>query len=73
MLTSIHQLNQVNPIKILDVDQASDDSSWLAAEGIPTILYGPGDPLEAHSSNEKVLLTDLLEAIEFYLLVLKNI
>lgn len=73
LLTSIHQLNQVNPIKILDVDQASDDSSWLAMEGIPTILYGPGDPLEAHSSNEKVLLSDLLEATEFYLLVLKNI
>jgi acetylornithine deacetylase/succinyl-diaminopimelate desuccinylase family protein len=73
LLKCLNQLNQVNPIKTLDVDQASDDSSWLAREGIPTILYGPGDPLEAHSSNEKVLLSDLLEAIEFYLLVLKNI
>lgn len=73
LLTSVHKLNQVNPVKILDVDQASDDSSWLAMEGIPTILYGPGDPLEAHSSNEKVLLSDLLEATEFYLLILKNI
>ena len=73
LTTTLHQLNQVNPINILDVDQASDDSSWLAMEGIPTILYGPGDPLEAHSSNEKVLLSDLLEAIEFYSLVLKNI
>jgi succinyl-diaminopimelate desuccinylase len=73
LLTTLYQLNQVNPVKILDVDQASDDSSWLAMEGIPTILYGPGDPLEAHTSNEKVLLSDLLEAIEFYSLVIKNI
>lgn len=73
LLKSLQQLRKVNSVKILDVDQASDDSSWLAMEGIPTILYGPGDPLEAHTSNEKVLPSDLFEAIEFYLLVLRNI
>lgn len=70
---SLVALKKVNPSKSLDVDLASDDSSWLAQENIPTILYGPGDPLEAHTSNEKVLVSDLLEAIDFYTLILKDI
>jgi len=70
---SLAALNNLNPSKTVDVDLASDDSSWLAQENIPTILYGPGDPLEAHTSNEKVLVSDLLEAIHFYTLILENI
>ena len=70
---SLIALNNLNPSKTVDVDLASDDSSWLAQENIPTILYGPGDPLEAHTSNEKVLVSDLLEAIDFYTLILEKI
>jgi acetylornithine deacetylase/succinyl-diaminopimelate desuccinylase-like protein len=48
------------------MDSASNDSSWLDRAGIPTILLGPGEPEQAHSSNESVSADDIRAAVEIY-------
>ena len=39
---------------------AITDAGWLAQQGIPTVVYGPGDIATAHGKNEYVWLNDLL-------------
>ena len=51
---------------LLGTDPAADDSSFLGQGGIPTILLGPGDPLEAHATDESVYTADLRTAVEIY-------
>ena len=48
------------------MDSASNDSSWLDQAGIPTILLGPGEPEQAHTSNESVSTDHITAAIEIY-------
>lgn len=50
----------------LGTDPATDDSTWLGQAGITTILLGPGEPAQAHTSNEELPLADLRDAIEIY-------
>jgi acetylornithine deacetylase len=38
------------------------DAGWLAAAGIPTVIYGPGELSQAHTVNESVAVADLLAA-----------
>ena len=42
------------------------DAGWLARAGIPTIIYGPGDLEEAHTTNESVAVDDLVAAARVY-------
>lgn len=42
------------------------DAGWLARAGIPTIIYGPGELGEAHTTNESVAVTDLVVAARVY-------
>ena len=37
------------------------DGGWLAAAGIPTVIYGPGQLSEAHSINEAICVKELVE------------
>jgi acetylornithine deacetylase/succinyl-diaminopimelate desuccinylase-like protein len=46
--------------------QAAADSSWLGYSGIPTIVFGPGDPPQAHTTNERLGLDELRDAIATY-------
>jgi acetylornithine deacetylase/succinyl-diaminopimelate desuccinylase-like protein len=48
------------------MDSAANDSSWLDAAGIDTVLLGPGDPPEAHATNEHVARAELATAVEIY-------
>ena len=41
---------------------AATDASWFAAAGIPTVLFGPGDPGVAHLPDEYVSLSDVARA-----------
>jgi acetylornithine deacetylase/succinyl-diaminopimelate desuccinylase-like protein len=50
----------------LGTDAAANDSSWLAAAGIPTVLLGPGRPEEAHTTGEWVAAGELAAAVEIY-------
>jgi len=47
-------------------DQACNDASFLSEAGVPTIIWGPGDPALAHTSHEKVALGDITRAIHGY-------
>jgi acetylornithine deacetylase/succinyl-diaminopimelate desuccinylase-like protein len=47
-------------------DLAANDSSWLAAAGIPTVLLGPGLAEEAHTTGEGIPAADLATAVEAY-------
>jgi acetylornithine deacetylase/succinyl-diaminopimelate desuccinylase family protein len=44
--------------------EAVTDLAWLAAAGIPGVIYGPGDARHAHGSNEHVRVDDILAATE---------
>lgn len=45
----------------IDVSPTVTDGGWLAAEGIPTVIYGPGDLTNAHAVNEKVSIDQLVD------------
>lgn len=47
-------------------DQACNDASFLSEAGVPTIIWGPGDPALAHTSEERVSLTEITHAIHGY-------
>lgn len=53
------------PVRV-GADLAANDSSWLDAAGIPTVLLGPGDPGQAHVSDEHVDVDDLRDATQVY-------
>jgi acetylornithine deacetylase/succinyl-diaminopimelate desuccinylase-like protein len=48
------------------MDSAANDSSWLDAAGIDTVLLGPGDPPRAHATDEHVDPAQVLAAVEIY-------
>lgn len=47
----------------------TSDGRWFANDGIPIILFGPSDPSVAHSTDEYVTITQLVEATRFYILL----
>lgn len=54
-------------------DEACNDASFLSAAGVPTIIWGPGDPDLAHASNEKVAVSDVGRALEMYALAVAQL
>jgi acetylornithine deacetylase/succinyl-diaminopimelate desuccinylase-like protein len=48
------------------MDSAANDSSWLDAAGIDTVLLGPGDPPQAHATDEHVDTAEVVAAVEIY-------
>ena len=46
---------------IVDVSPTVTDGGWLGEAGIPTVIYGPGNLLNAHSVNEQVSIKQLIE------------
>jgi acetylornithine deacetylase/succinyl-diaminopimelate desuccinylase-like protein len=49
-----------------DMDLPANDTSWFVAAGIPAILLGPGDPLQAHATDEALDLAEFRDAIAVY-------
>ena len=47
----------------------TSDGRWFARDGIPIIIFGPGDPVLAHSTNEFIEIDQLIEATQFYTLL----
>ena len=50
----------------------SDASLFLKKQTVPVVLFGPGDPRQAHKANEWVLLDDYLDSIACYINFLKK-
>jgi acetylornithine deacetylase/succinyl-diaminopimelate desuccinylase-like protein len=48
------------------MDLAANDSSFLVEAGIPALLLGPGDPEQAHTTDESLDLAELSDAIAVY-------
>ena len=47
-------------------DDAASDASHLAAHGVPTVVWGPGEPEQAHIDNESVELDEVERAVGAY-------
>jgi len=56
------------PDEVVGYHQASD-GRFFAERGIPTVLFGPGDPNVAHTPDESVDLNDVITAARFYALL----
>jgi acetylornithine deacetylase/succinyl-diaminopimelate desuccinylase-like protein len=48
------------------MDSAANDSSWLDAAGIDTVLLGPGEPTQAHVTDESVEPAEVIAAVAVY-------
>lgn len=46
---------------VVGVSGTVTDGGWLAEAGIPTVLYGPGQLIEAHSVNESIAIQELVD------------
>lgn len=47
----------------------TSDGRWFAKDGIPIVIFGPGDPALAHSTDEFIKIDQLIEATKFYTLL----
>ncbi len=43
----------------------TSDGRWFAGDGIPILIFGPGDPALAHAVDEFVTVEELIEAARF--------
>ncbi len=48
------------------MDSAANDSSWLDAAGIDTVLLGPGEPTQAHATDEGLDPAEVTAAVAVY-------
>jgi len=53
---------------LIGYKQASD-GGFFTKQKMPTIIIGPSDPKVGHSSNEHLLLDDLITATKIYALI----
>jgi acetylornithine deacetylase/succinyl-diaminopimelate desuccinylase-like protein len=51
---------------VYGTDLAANDASWLVEAGIPTILLGPGEPEQAHTTGESLRVDELASACAVY-------
>jgi acetylornithine deacetylase/succinyl-diaminopimelate desuccinylase family protein len=47
----------------------TSDGRWFARDGIPIIIFGPGDPALGHAADEYVEIDQLVEATQFLTLL----
>lgn len=47
----------------------TSDGRWFASDGIPILIFGPGDPLLAHAPDECVAIDQVVEAARFLALL----
>ncbi|MDQ0256973.1 acetylornithine deacetylase [Evansella vedderi] len=60
MLAGVHETVS-GQSAVIDVSPTVTDGGWLGAEGIPTVIYGPGDLKNAHAVNEQVSIDQLIQ------------
>lgn len=49
------------------------DMTHFRAAGIPTVIYGPGDPAAMHVANESLALDDLARAVDGYVAIAEDL
>ncbi|MGQ9720608.1 MAG: M20/M25/M40 family metallo-hydrolase, partial [Candidatus Jordarchaeum sp.] len=62
-------IKKIDPgAKIYQVySSGGSDAKFFRAIGIPTVLFGPGQPELAHSANERIIIEDLIKAVKIYI------
>ncbi len=61
-----------NKTKLIGVGGATVAKHCIL-RGIPTAIFGPGDPMESHAANESVSVDDLLKAAKIFALTILNL
>jgi acetylornithine deacetylase/succinyl-diaminopimelate desuccinylase-like protein len=56
-----------NPSAEFGFDDASNDASFLSEAGVPTLVWGPGEPGLAHAVNEQADAGQIVAAAEMFL------
>lgn len=51
---------------------AVSDLAWLAEAGIPGLILGPGDPIHAHTSSERIAIEELTAVTKVVALALRE-
>jgi len=51
----------------------SCDASKIAAAGIPSLIFGPGDIAQAHTEDESIAIEDLHRGVEAYVRITENL
>lgn len=60
------------PVEVEGVPYGTD-GSLLAAEGIPTVILGPGDIRQAHTDHEHIDLSEVWKATSLYIRILLHV
>ncbi|RJS61981.1 acetylornithine deacetylase [Bacillus sp. PK3_68] len=60
ILTQSHS-DVLGKAPMIDISPTVTDGGWLADAGIPTVIYGPGDLMNAHSINEQLSIEQLVD------------
>ena len=60
---------KVNDHSLLQGFAAVCDAAFLNAAGIPSVIYGPGNLLQAHAVDEYVSIDELVTAAKTYALI----
>jgi len=63
---AFHAAESVTGHASFGFDEACNDASFLSEAGVPTLIWGPGDPALAHTSDERVALADITRATHGY-------
>lgn len=58
-----------NPLPIGKWDFSTNGTYWMGKAGIPSIGFGPGDEIHAHTVIDQVPLDDMVRATEWYALL----
>lgn len=64
--TALGCARRVRPSAEFGFDQAANDSSFLADAGVPTLLWGPGEPALAHSDRESISVAEIEDAVKAF-------
>jgi putative selenium metabolism hydrolase len=48
---------------------STNGTHWMGKAGVPSIGFGPGDEIHAHTTEDQVILDDVVRATEFYALL----
>lgn len=51
------------------IDLSTSGAFWMGRKSVPSIAFGPGDPMNAHTLADQISLQDVVDATGFYALL----
>lgn len=71
-LSACHRAVLGQDVKYVGATYGSDLRLFTNHAGIPAVLYGPGDVLDAHTVNESIAIDEILSAVKVLALMIMN-